>query len=300
MQQTPTQNFRACGFPDGDEFSAMQSDFVDDSASQSDFVDFRKSAAGYGFFLCLRGHAGLMSGEQSYSLAPGDLCVFAPNIGVHVAWRSPDLEGVADEDSVEVFYGVVSRIPVRKRIMMRKNPVVRISETDAREIEALCRLAGRAPVAEDSGGDFAAKIGASYREHLRQTICLKVCHAYFAGARCEEEPESRGEAVFNSFLLALYAEYNVHRTVSYYAARQHLSVFHFARIIREQSGRMASEWISDVTMIFARKYLENPELSIKEVCRMTGFRDQSSFSRYFRHRQGESPTDYRNRLNHKI
>ena len=40
-----------------------------------------------------------------------------------------------------------------------------------------------------------------------------------------------------------------------------------------------------------------PNKSIKEICEEFGFEDQCYFSRFFKKNTGESPTEYRNRVN---
>lgn len=40
-------------------------------------------------------------------------------------------------------------------------------------------------------------------------------------------------------------------------------------------------------------------MSIKEIADRMGFPDQSTFGRYFRHREGCSPSEYRSKLNDK-
>lgn len=74
-----------------------------------------------------------------------------------------------------------------------------------------------------------------------------------------------------------------------------LSPYYFSSIIREKSGKSALQWIGNITMIFSRQYLKCSDMSIKEIADCLNFPDQSSFARYFKHHEGCSPMEFRNR-----
>lgn len=57
------------------------------------------------------------------------------------------------------------------------------------------------------------------------------------------------------------------------------------------------QWIENVTMTFARQYLNDFAASIKEIAERLCFPDQSTFGRYFKHPEGCSPSEYRLGLN---
>ncbi|MCI6519355.1 MAG: helix-turn-helix transcriptional regulator [Prevotellaceae bacterium] len=74
-----------------------------------------------------------------------------------------------------------------------------------------------------------------------------------------------------------------------------LSPYYFSSIIREKSGKSALQWIGNITMIFSRQYLKCSDMSIKEIADCLNFPDQSYFTRYFKHHEGCSPMEFRNR-----
>ena len=68
---------------------------------------------------------------------------------------------------------------------------------------------------------------------------------------------------------------------------------YFSRIVKDKTGRTAQEWISAVVIDEARRLLEDPENSIKDVAFKLGFPNQSFFGRYFLKYYGQLPSAYR-------
>lgn len=91
----------------------------------------------------------------------------------------------------------------------------------------------------------------------------------------------RQDTIFQKFMASLHKNYMKNRHVSYYVQENCLSPRYFSRIVKEKTGRTAQEWISAVVIDEARRLLEDPENSIKDVAFKLGFPNQSFFGRYF-------------------
>lgn len=255
----------------------------------------RVSVHKYGFFLCLAGSARILLGNKSYSIARNHLCIYTPNTFLRILDKSDDLDGLLHEDEVSAYYPAVSSIDIRKRISMRENPVVAISAQESERIIVLSDALhqGRYGPAERKNDDIVGGIHENFLAYLRYALCLSVCEAYFSNNPVTAMPQDREDIIFNRFLISVHEHCRRERTVSYYADEQHLSPYYFSGIIRAKSGKSAMQWIEDVTMTYARQYLADESASIKEIAERLGFPDQSTFGRYFKHREGCSPTEYR-------
>lgn len=256
----------------------------------------------YGFFLCRGGSARILLGSDTYRISRNHLCIYAPNTFFQILERSPDLTGILEEDDVEAYYPVLSRIDIRKRMLVRSSPCVEISEMQADGMTRLYNMVReneRSAAARENQpgmhGDFTEMVNADCMRHLRYALCLKVLEAYFSNTPVEAMPQTKEDAILNRFLVSVYENCHRQRTVQYYAAEQNLSPYYFSSIIRARSGKSALQWICSVTMTFSRQYLECSEMSIKEIADRLNFPDQSSFGRYFRHHEGCSPSEYRDR-----
>ena len=90
-----------------------------------------------------------------------------------------------------------------------------------------------------------------------------------------------------------HTNYRQHRRVSFYANALSLTPRHLTTVIRQASGRSASQWIEEYTVLEAQILLRNSPMSIKEIAYELGFNDQSLFSKYFSRVTGISPERYR-------
>lgn len=254
----------------------------------------------YGFFLCRKGTARILLGSNTYQISHNCLCIYAPNTFFQILEKSPDLKGILEEDDVETYYPVLSPIDIRKRLQVRNSPCVEVSEIQAEEMIRLYNMIreNEQSINEnftDIHKDFTEIVHADCIRYLRYALCLKVLEAYFSNTPVEAMPQTKEDAILNRFLVSVYENCHRQRTVQYYADEQHLSPYYFSSIIRERSGKSALQWIGNVTMTFSRQYLECSKMSIKEIADRLNFPDQSTFGRYFKHHEGCSPSEFRER-----
>lgn len=260
---------------------------------------YRVSVHKYGFFLCEKGTARILLGDKTYRISENHLCIYTPNTFFQILEKSDDLDGILQEDSVDTYYPAVSSINIRDRLSMRENPIVVISQTEAANIMSLIDILNRSlETSEGKNSDeVIGSIHENYLSYLRYAVCLNVCEAYFSNKPVAAVPQEREDSIFNQFLISVYEHCHRERTVQYYADEQHLSPYYFSTIIRAKSGKSALQWIENVTMTYARQYLNDSTASIKQIAERLHFPDQSTFGRYFKHREGCSPSDYRNKNN---
>lgn len=236
----------------------------------------------YGFFLCLQGTARILLGKEVYRLSRGSLFIYPPNTLLHILERSEDLRGVLQEHTVDAYYHIVSTIDIKRRLQIRHSPCVEVTDEQA---ESILRLIG---VADAEKNEQCA-------QYLRYAVCLKVLEVYFSNKPKQAVEQDRDDAIVNRFIESVYENCHYQRTVQFYASQQHLSPYYFSSIIKERSGKSAMQWIENVTMNFARQYLDLSDMSLKQISDCMHFPDQSVFGRYFKQREGLSPSEYRNR-----
>lgn len=251
---------------------------IDDLLANVQTVSVHK----YGFYLCLEGSARILLGKNVYRLTRGCLCIYTPNTMFHVLERSDDLRGILGEYGVDTFFPIVSSIDIRKRLQIRREPCVEISDNQTERIVQLMDMIN---------GETSEQCA----RYLRYAACVKIMETYFSNTPMPAMEQDREDGIMNRFLVSLYENYHRHRTVQFYADEQHLSPYYFSSIIKRKSGMSVMQWIEKVTMTFARQYLGNSDLSVKQISELLNFPDQSIFGRYFKQREGCSPSEYRNR-----
>ena len=66
-----------------------------------------------------------------------------------------------------------------------------------------------------------------------------------------------------------------------------------SRIIKLCTGKSYVNFLNDIRLSFAKRFLIDTDRSITEICYMTGFNNISNFNRLFKAKRGYSPRDFR-------
>lgn len=116
-------------------------------------------------------------------------------------------------------------------------------------------------------------------------------------ARYREQlmPQSRtGFEDIEEYIALHYAE---EITLQSIAARCNMSESYFSRLFKKQVGASFVDYLTALRMRKAKELLTNPRLKIYEVSVQVGYQDSRYFSQLFRKYTGETPTEFRKRLN---
>ena len=87
--------------------------------------------------------------------------------------------------------------------------------------------------------------------------------------------------------------YRQEHLVSFYAQQLNITPQYLSLIIKRLTGRTPYQFIFERLFCESRALLEHPDLSIKEIAEQLHFSDQSAFGKFFKHRSGISPVDFR-------
>ena len=75
-----------------------------------------------------------------------------------------------------------------------------------------------------------------------------------------------------------------------------ISPYYFSKLFKEEAGENFIEYLTKIRIAHAKELLKKPELSIKEICIMSGYSDPNYFSRIFKKQEDVTPSEYRERL----
>lgn len=99
--------------------------------------------------------------------------------------------------------------------------------------------------------------------------------------------------LFEKFKEILFRDFSKQRSVQYYADNLNVTRKYLSEVIKNNSGKTASNWIEDIVILEAKVLLQNQELSINQISDMLNFQNQSGFGRFFKKCEGISPLEYR-------
>lgn len=88
--------------------------------------------------------------------------------------------------------------------------------------------------------------------------------------------------------------------MSFYAKQLGITPKYLSKVIKDVSGRSAKDWIVEYTLLEIKSLLNNTALNIQEITLDTHFSSQASLGRFFKKHTGQSPSEYRARLDAQI
>jgi AraC-like DNA-binding protein len=105
--------------------------------------------------------------------------------------------------------------------------------------------------------------------------------------------KSRVEVLFEEFMQELLKAEKKPREVSYYAKKMGIAASYLRNAVKLASKKSVSQWINEVTIHTAQEMLKDDSIAISEISERMGFRNPSSFTRFFKKHIGMTPGEYR-------
>lgn len=102
----------------------------------------------------------------------------------------------------------------------------------------------------------------------------------------------RRSTYVHDFMRLVHFNYSRHRTLAFYAEKLFISPKYLTVLVKEATGRSATEWIDEFVIIEAKNLLRFSGKNIQQVAYALNFPNQSSFGKYFKRLTGISPMAY--------
>lgn len=103
---------------------------------------------------------------------------------------------------------------------------------------------------------------------------------------------NRNQEIYKRFMQAVQKNYMKERSITFYADVLCISPKYLSQVIKNVTGRLAGEWITDYVILEAKALLKSNKYTVQQVCDMLNFANQSFFGKYFKKRTGMSPKAY--------
>ena len=103
---------------------------------------------------------------------------------------------------------------------------------------------------------------------------------------------NRNQEIYKRFMQTVQKNYMKERSITFYADVLCISPKYLSQVIKNVTGRLAGEWITDYVILEAKALLKSNKYTVQEVCDMLNFANQSFFGKYFKRKTGMSPKAY--------
>lgn len=120
---------------------------------------------------------------------------------------------------------------------------------------------------------------------------------YYGGIskfRCSDErPAAHKNSLVERFIELVRENYRKERQIGFYADKLCITPKYLSKLVKENTGRSAGEWIENHVILDARAMLQSSDMTIQQIATSLNFPNQSFFGKYFKRATGLSPKQYR-------
>ncbi|BFH70695.1 hypothetical protein J27TS7_42190 [Paenibacillus dendritiformis] len=233
-------------------------------------------------------------------------CIVSPIIGgqMTVFIRLQDGAQYAKEDVLAMSEGLVPALrqaaegAVHIGIGRLKLGIAKLRES---YVEAACAAAYARNAASSAVIHFdqvPVRAGSCSRpaqlEAIRSgTGTIEALHAAIDQVQASRDREAH--AVIEQAQAIIHERYHLPLAMEEVAGMVHLSPHYFSKLFKQRAGATFTDYITQLRIARACRYIEQNKLSLKEICYQVGYRDPNYFSRVFKKVTGVAPTEYRSR-----
>lgn len=239
--------------------------------------------------ICLEGEGSFVLGEKCFHVSRGDIVV---NSRTHLVKNiSPSLdmkvEYVAAPNRMLNYMLPANHYGIGGSIALFSNPVMKVSETDARIFLADIRR-----IRERMDDD-----GHAFQREVMGSLCLTMIYDLFgfhSKLYAQTVSTDRTSVVIKGFMHLLEGgACRSRRDASFYATKLNVSVKYLENTVRRMTGNSVTSFIDRYTVPMIVAYLKEDRLSFTQIAEKMNFASLSYFSRYVTKHLGMSPKEYR-------
>lgn len=131
--------------------------------------------------------------------------------------------------------------------------------------------------------------------HFSATFITNIMlqHHYYHKTHPHEHRGSKGNyIIFDRFAELVKIYHSRERELKFYADKLCVTPKYLSKIVKQISGRKATEWISEYVILEAKSLLRYSGNNVQEVANKLNFPTQSAFGKYFNSHVGMSPTEF--------
>lgn len=100
-------------------------------------------------------------------------------------------------------------------------------------------------------------------------------------------------SIVERFMDLVQEHYREERLIGFYADKLCITPKYLSKLVKENTGRSAGEWIESHVILEARAMLQSSDMTIQQIAASLNFPNQSFFGKYFKRATGISPKQYR-------
>ncbi|MBR3724103.1 MAG: AraC family transcriptional regulator [Bacteroidales bacterium] len=123
-------------------------------------------------------------------------------------------------------------------------------------------------------------------------------HALYRELDCPVHPAQPDRAleILNNFIRLLSTQEYPVRKPEYYANELNITKGHLADVVKKKSDKTTMDWINERTILLAKAMLVSSDETIEAIGEKLHISDASQFVKFFKKYTGDTPHEYRRRM----
>ncbi|HPN68164.1 MAG TPA: AraC family transcriptional regulator [Saprospiraceae bacterium] len=246
----------------------------------------------YGLGLCISGSANLVCNLDNYLVKPNAIITMSPQ--VIKQWKDVS----EDFDTITIFFtkAFFSKIFANQNYLDQfhffEQNTKHVHNFSTSETVPIFDLFQKINKHINHPHPYHDEILANYI-----SILLFEYQSLFEQVHCKNTyQQTRNQQLVESFKNLINQYFRQERSVQFYANKLFISSKYLSEILKNETGKTASEWISDLLLLEAKVLLSNRNLQINQIAEVLHFPDVSTFGKFFKNLSGSSPLQYRKNL----
>lgn len=239
---------------------------------------------------CVKGEADIQINLQKYKMTSGILAMGVPeniiqitnmnNFTVHPVIISSDFLKKTNINLKEI---------MSLYMFAKSNPFITLNYPDLRTLEMYHSLAESVLQGDDKRKEEMME-GIVYSFLFKLDSIIKKIEE---SSQITVRAKDRSEEVFELFMEQLTLHHEKERALSFYADKLGMTANYLSKLIKEYSGKTATEWIDEYVILEAKTLIKNSRYTIQEIAYKLDFPTPTFFGKYFKRITGMSPKQYK-------
>jgi AraC-like DNA-binding protein len=125
---------------------------------------------------------------------------------------------------------------------------------------------------------------------LIQAFFLGISHQFHKIP--DNSKKTKQEVLVENFINSVHKNYKQQRGVEFYADKLSLTPKYLSKVMKDNTGMSATDWIDDYVVLEAKALLKSTNMTIQQISDELNFPSQSFFGKYFKRHVGVSPKEY--------
>jgi len=272
------------GIDQNPDIDAIDHDFVLlDHIGHSKAVDYPFKIDATVATICTKGTSFGKVNLKPYSITAPCLTIILPDQILESGTASEDFEGLVMIMSRRFTdnLNIPANLPMIMSIL--ENPTTVLTEEELQTIVAYFSILQRAVKKKDN----------PHRMEIVQCLIKAFFYSTNFHNRQNDEKKPKNKVLAENFISIVRTHYREQRGIEFYADKLCLTPKYLSKVIKESSGKSASEWIDDYVVLEAKALLKSTNKTIQQISDELNFPSQSFFGKYFKRLVGMSPKEYK-------